>query len=349
MKTVANQVTDLMNLFICPACKGNLDTQDQTYTCNDCDRVYPVLFGIPDFRLRSDRYLSIDDERAKAERIALNSGAGFSEMLDYYYQITTDVPKELATRYKTYHQNSISQAKHSIESLRITSSDHFLDVGCGTGGALIAVAEKTEHIIGVDIALRWLIICKQRLKEQGVKATLICADVESLPFSDHGFTKILATDLLENVYSVEKSLKALNVQLQNDGLLCLSGSNKYCLGPHPSTRLWAIGYLPKRIRSLIVKRLRGVDSLRFINLISPLKMISLARKIGLQVSYLSPKIIQNNINDQYPLLDRILIRIYITIVRLRLFKFVLLLIGPAFEMTLYKPSRQNQQRKTLQS
>ncbi len=50
--------------------------------------------------------------------------------------------------------------------------------------------------------MRWKIICKQRQKEHGVKATLVCADVEALPFPYHNFTKILATDLLENVYSV---------------------------------------------------------------------------------------------------------------------------------------------------
>ena len=133
---------------------------------------------------------------------------------------------------------------------------------------------------------------KQRLKEHGVKATLVCADVEALPFPDHSFTKILATDLLEHVYSVGKTLDSLNDQLQTSGLLWISGDNKYCVGPHPSSRLWAIGYFPDRIRSIIVKRLRGVDSLRFINLISPLKIIRQAKKIGLQASDLSPKIVR---------------------------------------------------------
>jgi len=348
MTTVAEPVIDSENTFVCPACMGSLNSQSQAYFCNHCDRVYPILFGIPDFRLRSDRYLSIEEERAKAERIALKTGAGFSSMLDYYYEITDDVPSELATRYKAYHHNSIAQAEHSLDSLSITSKDHFLDIGCGTGGALIGATEKTGYIVGVDIALRWLIICKQRLKEHGVKATLVCADVEALPFPEYSFTKILATDLLENVYSVDKTLDSLNGQLQSSGLLWISGNNKYCVGPHPSTRLWAIGYFPDRIRSIIVKRLRGVDSLRFTNLISPLKIVRQAQKIGLQASNLSPKMVRTEVNDQYPLIDRLLIRIYITITRIRLFRYILVLIGPAFEMILYKLSEEDQKREAIQ-
>jgi len=347
MTTAAEPIIDPMNTFVCPVCMGSLLAQSQDYFCNYCDRVYPIIFGIPDFRLRSDRYFSIEEERAKAERIALKSEAGFSSMLDYYYEITDDVPSELATRYKAYHHNSIAQAEHSLDSLTITSKDHFMDIGCGTGGALIGATEKTGHIVGVDIALRWLIICKQRLKEHGVKVTLVCADVEALPFPEHSFTKILVTDLLENVYSVDKTLDSLNGQLQTSGLLWLSGDNKYCVGPHPSSRLWAIGYFPSRIRSKIVKRLRGVDSLRFINLISPLKIIRQAKKIGLQASDLSPKIVRIEVSDQYPLIDLLLIKIYIAMTRIRLFRYILVLIGPAFEMILYKSPGKNQRRVTV--
>lgn len=346
MTSVAQTVTDSEIKFVCPACAGNLHLLPHAYFCDPCDHTYPILFGIPDFRLRSDRYLNIEEERSKAERLALQSESGFSSMLDYYYQITDDVPAELVTRYKAYHQNSIVQAEHSLDCLEISPEDHFLDAGCGTGGALIAAGKRTEQMVGVDIALRWLVICKQRLKEHGVDATLICADVEALPYSRQSFTKILASDLLEHVYSTEKTLDSLNDQLQHSGLLWVSGSNKFCLGPHPGTRLWAIGYFPDRIRSIIVKRFRGVDSLRFINLISPVKIVRLARKMGLQALDLSPKIVRIEVNDQYPLLDRMLITIYVNVIRLRLFKYVLLMIGPAFEMTLCKLPRKNQQRET---
>ena len=326
-------------------CSGKLELQPQAYFCGRCDRIYPVLFGIPDFRLRSDRYLSIEEERTKAERIAMESEQKFSSMLDYYYRITDDVPLELASRYKAYHYNGPAQATHSLDKLMISSEDNLLDVGCGTGGALIAASGKTGEIVGVDIALRWLVICKQRLNEHSVKATLVCADAEALPFPESSFTKILASDLLENVHIVDKTLISLNRQLKPNGSLWISGSNKFCIGPHPTTRIWAIGYFPKWLRSKIVTKLRGIDSLRFINLISPFNIAHRAKQIGLQVMYLSPKIVRVDNSGQYPLIDRLFIKSYTIIASVRLFRRILLLFGPGFEMVLYKLTEDNKHKE----
>lgn len=324
------------NFFVCPQCRTQLSAQAECYQCSHCNREYPVIFGIADFRIRSDPYLSLQQERAKAKRLATEIEQNFPAMLDYYYEITDDVPPVLATRYKAYHYNGPKQARQSLARLGISSDDVILDVGCGTGGALIAAAENCSHIYGMDIALRWLVICQQRLKEQGIIATLVCADIEASPFPEEYFSKITATDLLENVYSVDKTLAALGRLLKTDGKLWLAGSNKFCLGPHPSTRLWAIGYFPGKLRSRLVKRLRGVDSLRFINLISPRRIIRYARKIGLHAHILSPRMVALDEEGNYPPIDRLLIKTYIVVARLPLLRQLLIWIGPAFEMVLWK-------------
>ena len=63
--------------FVCPRCKGELAANSTSYRCDRCAITYPVLFGIPDFRLRSDRYLSLEDERAKA-RLLYEFGQTFA-------------------------------------------------------------------------------------------------------------------------------------------------------------------------------------------------------------------------------------------------------------------------------
>lgn len=324
------------NVFVCPQCRTKLTAQTDYYQCSHCNRKYPVIFGIADFRIRSDPYLSLQEERAKAKRLATEIEQSFSAMLDYYYDITDDVPPVLVTRYKAYHYNGPKQARQSLARLGIASDDVVLDVGCGTGGALIAAAENCSHIYGMDIALRWLVICQQRLKEQGITATLVCADIEAPPFPDEYFSKITATDLLENVYSVDKTLVALGRLLKADGKLWLAGSNKFCLGPHPSTRLWAIGYFPGKLRSRLVKRLRGVDSLRFINLISPGHIIRYAKRIGLYTHTLSPRMVALDEDGHYPAVDRLLIKTYVVVARLPLLRQLLIWVGPAFEMILRK-------------
>ena len=324
------------NFFVCPQCRTKLSAQTDHYQCSRCNREYPVIFGIADFRIRSDPYLSLQQERAKAKRLVTETEQNFSAMLDYYYEITDDVPPALATRYKAYHLNGPKQAQQSLARLGMSSGDVFLDAGCGTGGALIAAAEHCSHIYGVDIALRWLVICQQRLKEQGITATLVCADIEAPPFPDGYFSKITATDLLENVYSVDNTLVALGRLLKTGGKLWLAGSNKFCLGPHPSTRLWAVGYFPGKLRSRLVKRLRGVDSLRFINLISPGRIIRYARQCGLHTQMLSPRMVALDEEGNYPAIDRLLIKTYIVVARLPLARQLLIRVGPAFEMILGK-------------
>ena len=54
---------------MCPACRSAVEERDQGFGCRRCGREYPILFGIPDFRLRGDRYLSLEDERAKAGKL----------------------------------------------------------------------------------------------------------------------------------------------------------------------------------------------------------------------------------------------------------------------------------------
>lgn len=322
--------------FVCPLCRGKLTSNNDSYQCSSCNRAYPVFFGIPDFRIRSDRYLSLEEERGKAARIATEAAPDFSSMLDYYYEITDDVPPTLAARYKGYHYNGPEQARRSLKCVGLNASDILLDAGCGTGGTLITAAETCQQIYGMDIALRWLVICQQRLKERGINATLVCADIESPPFPEHFFSKIVATDLLENVYAVNGTLKSLCQLLKNRGQLWLASSNKYCLGPHPTTRLWAIGYFPMKLRKQLVKWFRGVDSLRYINLVSPSSIKRYCKNMGLQAQSLSPRIIEIAKKDDYPLIDRCLISIYSVLTRVPLIRQGMVWVGPAFELVLIK-------------
>ena len=82
--------------FICPNCQNKVEQRYAYYLCNTCQQQYPIIAGIVDFRLRSDRYLSLEEERAKAKRLLEECETSYASMLDYYYQITDDVPQELA-------------------------------------------------------------------------------------------------------------------------------------------------------------------------------------------------------------------------------------------------------------
>jgi len=320
--------------FVCPACKGELDYLNDTYSCGPCEQQYPVLFGIADFRLRSDRYLTLEQERDKARRLnEFAQSASFDQLLAYYYELTDDVPPELAKRYQAYVHNAPKQALATLNQLNPDSNqDILLDLGCGAGGMLVAGSDRFKQVVGVDIALRWLVICKKRLDEQGIKATLVCADAEQLPFKNGEFSHVVAADLVEHVYDVPATLEQCQRQLKPGGLFWLSATNRYCMGPHPLTRIWGIGFMPRTVRRAILLKVRGVDSLRYINLVSPGTIKRLCRRAGFRLLSAGPR--QLNIEDisAYPLQDRLLIKCYQFMLRFALFRGLLLAIGPAFEI-----------------
>src|SRR5215471_17704660 len=97
--------------LVCPMCKSGLVESPDDFTCTACGRQYAILFGIPDFRLHGDRYLSLVEERAKAQRLSEQANtASFEQLVDYYYAITDDVPPRLARNYAAYVHEAPSRA-----------------------------------------------------------------------------------------------------------------------------------------------------------------------------------------------------------------------------------------------
>ena len=71
-------------------------------------------------------------------------------------------------------ENGEIKALH--ETVGTFSGKRVLEIGCGTGGFLIAARQKYEHVVGMGVAFRWLIIAKKRLSELGLHVPLILSD-----------------------------------------------------------------------------------------------------------------------------------------------------------------------------
>ena len=325
--------------FVCPQCRDPVRAADGAYVCDRCSRIYPVLFGIPDFRLRPDRYLDLHAETAKATRLAEAAATrSFEQLLDFYYEITDDVPPELARRYKASILNGIRHADLLAADLAAALAAAppnavALDAGCGAGAMLVAADRRGVRVVGVDIALRWLVICRKRLDELGLAIPLICADLADPPFAPASFDAVTAVDLVEHVPDIPSLVRALAVISRPGASLWLTAANGRTLGPHPSTRLWAIGWLPLGIRTWVVKKLRGVDSLRHVNLISVPEMRRIAECAGLTVAECRPRRIAAP-DRRYPYVERKLMQLYRRLVEMPWMRGLLLQVGPAFELRL---------------
>ena len=81
-----------------------------------------------------------------------------------------------------------------------------IDLVCGAGGALITAAPHFARYLGVDIGLRWLVICQKRLAEATLAARLFYADVEALPFAEQMFSQVIAENPVDHVRSRARAL-----------------------------------------------------------------------------------------------------------------------------------------------
>jgi uncharacterized protein YbaR (Trm112 family) len=51
-------------------CQGRLVVFPEAYRCAACERSYPIVVGIPDFRLAPDPYISLAEEYEKTRLLA---------------------------------------------------------------------------------------------------------------------------------------------------------------------------------------------------------------------------------------------------------------------------------------
>ena len=74
----------------------------------------------------------------------------------------------------------------------IGSGQSVLDIGCGTGNALIAAAERATTVTGVDPSERLLERARGRMREAGVDGTVAVGRAEELPVEGASFDVTLS-------------------------------------------------------------------------------------------------------------------------------------------------------------
>ena len=273
--------------FVCPRCKGELSFSDDLYSCSACRQDYPVLYEIPDFRVNQDPYIAPAEDRKRGQLLAeWGRERTYAELLDCYYSLAPDVPPDLAERWRDHKLADIEIAKlylgDTLAGRRSASDGALLDVGCSSGGLLAAAQADFPMPVGVDVALRWLVIAQLRLQEVGVRAQLVCANAEYLPFRDRVFQIVTSVDVLEHVRDAQAALsEAHRVSACGAKTLCLT-NNRYAPIPDPQIGVWGVGYLPRSLQSkYAVGRRPDIGSYRVV-MRSGWELERLFRKAGYQ-------------------------------------------------------------------
>jgi len=219
--------------FVCPRCRGPLDAAAEQYRCAPCGTTYPIVAGIPDFRVAPDPWIEVEADRAKGLRLEGETmGRSFEAMLRAYWAMTPETPAAVAERFISHVLGAETRSREWLETFPSDAAPRavgrWLDIGCGTGD-LAAAAWPRAAVVGIDVAFRWLVVARRRLAERGVPVQLVCCNAEALPFADASFDRALSLGTIEHAGSSGALLREAHRVLRQGGRLHLRTVNRFSL------------------------------------------------------------------------------------------------------------------------
>ncbi len=249
---------------VCPHCIGTLETATGSYFCVRCETNFPSLDGIADLRIASDRYLDLASERTKARRLAsIAATTNLTGLSSAYYAMTDDVDDRRRKRFLAHIRAAEERGEILADTLR--ASDRVLEIGCGTGGLLLAALRRGIDIEGVDIASRWLVLARKRLQEgagvahvgsRNSNEVLTAANAEALPWPDESFDCVVADSVIEHLANPCAVFAEWLRVVKPGGRLILWSPNRFSLATDPHVGLWAVGWLPRQFQASLVRARR---------------------------------------------------------------------------------------------
>lgn len=251
--------------LVCPKCRSELIGPDEgcQLECTSCRARYPIVAGIPDLRVFPDPYISFRGDRVKGQMLERHFDAmRFSEICELYFDVTPEVPPHDVRTNLSRLVGGVSRAETAIASMevplgapveQVLGEGTWLEVGCGSAPLVAALAKRGIACVGVDVALRWLVIGRKRLLELGVEAPLVAACAEALPFRDGQFQMISYQHTLEVVQDQRSALLEAFRTSRGGGHLVVSTPNGRSLGPDPHVGVFGGAWLPWRVVSMLAR------------------------------------------------------------------------------------------------
>lgn len=247
----------------CPRCRRTLvPVREGELQCTRPARPhsYPIVAGIPDLRATLEADITVARERADAKVLAeLLSrmhldGDGLSENVSLLADGGAFDEDSWGIGGASAHCSSDDVLSDWQELDRdATEPRMVLDVGCGSGLLLEAVARRWPVCVGVDGSLRRLVLARHRMKQAGVRARLVCANADALPFVDGLFDRVISEWVLELSPRKERALREWNRMLSAQGRLWISTSNRWSVSRDPQLGIPALSWLPTQLVDLWAK------------------------------------------------------------------------------------------------
>jgi len=330
----------------CPHCGGNVSPGDFQCKSVSCNRRFRSLLGIPDLRIRQDAAVDYEEDWALARSLAeVYPGASFRDLLERLWQAR--VRRELVTeeraemriaqiqRTRLKHTQDLDRGGWLDRLVPMDARARILDLGCGPGGFLLPAARVFGEAAAIDISMAWLVVCRKRLETERVRALLVCACAERLPFRQDTFDLVIAFDTLEHVADRDRMVGEAHRVVRPGRLVVCTTPNRFSLSAEPHYRVWGVGLLPRAWMGGYIKWRTGQD-FRFTYPLSSIDLRRLfARHFASGCRILVPELWGEDIKNFSPA-KRFAARLYNMIIRLRASRAALTFVAPFFRIVARK-------------
>lgn len=331
--------------LVCPRCRVELEERraGEALVCHGCEAAYPIVAGIPDLRVFPDPYITIRGDHIKGEMLASKfAGYTLAELLQLYFDVTPEVPEPDVRLNISRVLGGVARAELALDALQ-ESSDRvgdaarggaWLDVGCGSAPLVAALARRGKMVVGVDIAFRWLVIGKKRLEELGLRAPLVAACGEALPFRETSFDRVVFQSSLEVMADAQAALTEAFRVASGGARVLVSTPNRWSLGPDPHIGLYGGGYLPQALVDLVARLRAGRPPHR--HLLSRNRLRRLLHDAGWENVIIEVPGITRGQREQFTGLSRILADTYEQWRQTPVLRSALSLVGPLLQASASK-------------
>jgi len=111
---------------------------------------------------------------------------------------------------------------NAIDLLKITKSDHVLEIGCGFGRSLNTLCGVALHVTATDISEQMIVAAKQACQESNIAFHV--SPSEDLPFPDESFDVVVCFAAFDAMYQAE-ALIEMNRVCRPGARVLITGKN----------------------------------------------------------------------------------------------------------------------------
>jgi len=158
--------------------------------------------------------LDVDVDIANVNRSKAEARCFYNSISTYYDTLTASSEKKYVNT--------------GLNMLSVQEGEHVLEIGCGTGHALVQIAQitgKSGYVYGVDISEGMIEISRERLQDHRLskRVSLLLDDASNLPFSSGSMEAIFISFTLELFHTLDiaQVLAECHRVLNSQGRICI--------------------------------------------------------------------------------------------------------------------------------